>query len=106
MLGYMTKNGLVCICMFVCIWQAVKIKPSGGKSSGFKRVGQQGDSPNTPSPKRRDGRGSEGRQGKGEVGGAVWHRKGFGARIMCKQMSIFAMYSEYCALNIHNGCLS
>ena len=37
------------------------------KSSGFKRVGQQGDSPNTPSSKKRDGRSSEGRQGKGEV---------------------------------------
>lgn len=56
------------VCMFVCIWQAVKFKPAGVKSSGFKRVGQQGDSPNTPSPKRRDGKGSEGRQGKGEVG--------------------------------------
>ena len=55
------------MCMVVCIWQAVKIKPTGVKSSGFKRVGQQGDSPNTPSSKRRDGRSSEGRQGKGEV---------------------------------------
>lgn len=44
----------------------LSIKKVEVKRTGFKRVGQQGNAPETPPPKKRDTKGSESRRSKGE----------------------------------------
>ena len=46
--------------------QKLSIKKVEVKRTGFKRVGQQGNAPETPPPKKRDTKGSESRRSKGE----------------------------------------